>query len=112
MGDAPYRQCHENRAGGGLSQQSTRLCRILFILINILFILIFRHVFMSLSANTNINQPLFGSALLGYELSAGSCSDFYQNSNSLVGMSGRNVVRTHPYAHPQHMKVVKHLLYI
>ncbi len=29
-----------------------------------------------------------------------------------IGMSGRNVVGTHPYAHPQHIKVFKHLLYI
>jgi hypothetical protein len=27
-------------------------------------------------------------------------------------MSNHNVVGTHPYAHPQHIKVVKHLLYI
>jgi hypothetical protein len=30
----------------------------------------------------------------------------------LVGMSGRNMVGTHPYAHSQHVKVVKHLAYI
>ena len=47
------------------TQQSMRLCIILFVLINILFILIFRHVLVSSSANTNINQSLFGSALLG-----------------------------------------------
>jgi hypothetical protein len=35
-----------------------------------------------------------------------------RNSNSLVGISGRNMVGTHPHAHPQHIKVVKHLLYI
>jgi hypothetical protein len=38
--------------------------------------------------------------------------DFSQNSKSLVGMSGCNVVGTHPYAHPQHIKVVKHLIYV
>jgi hypothetical protein len=27
----------------------------------------------------------------------------------LVNKSGCNVVRTHPYSHPLHMKVVKHL---
>ena len=27
-------------------------------------------------------------------------------------MSGHNMVGTHPYAHPQHIKVVKHLLYV
>jgi len=27
-------------------------------------------------------------------------------------MSSSNVVRTHPYAHVQHMKTVKHLIYI
>ena len=31
-------------------------------------------------------------------------------SQSLVNESGRNVVRTHPYSHPLHMKVVKHLV--
>jgi hypothetical protein len=30
-------------------------------------------------------------------------------SKSLVSKSSCNVVRTHPYAHPLHMKVVKHL---
>jgi hypothetical protein len=40
MVDTPYRRRHENRAGGlRITQQST-LCSILFILINILFILI------------------------------------------------------------------------
>ena len=47
-----------------------------------------------------------------HELMGVGCPDFKQNSNSLVGMSGRNVVGTHPYAHLQHIKVVKHLLYI
>jgi hypothetical protein len=28
---------------------------------------------------------------------------------TLVSMSGRNVMGTHPYAHPQHIKFVKHL---
>ena len=27
-------------------------------------------------------------------------------------MGSRNMVGTHPYAHPQHIKVVKHLMYI
>ena len=31
----------------------------------------------------------------------------YSAQISLVGMSGRNVVGTHPYAHPQHIMVVK-----
>jgi len=30
----------------------------------------------------------------------------------LVGMGGHNVVGRHPYAHPQHIKVLKHLIYI
>jgi hypothetical protein len=30
----------------------------------------------------------------------------------LADMSSWNVARTHPYAHPQHMKVVKHLVYV
>ena len=42
----------------------------------------------------------------------GQYPEFYQNSKSLVNMSSRNVVRTHPYAHPQHMKVVKLLAYV
>ena len=33
-------------------------------------------------------------------------------SKSLVSMSSCNVARTHPYAHPQHMKVVKHFVYV
>jgi len=41
-----------------------------------------------------------------------SSPDFWQNSKSLVGMSNHSVVGTCPYAHPQHIKVVKHLLYI
>ena len=41
-----------------------------------------------------------------------TCPDLWQNSKSLVGMSNHNVVGTHPYAHPQHIKVVKHLIYI
>ncbi len=47
------------------------------------------------------------------ELLAGSCPDFVlQKSESLVGMSSRNMVGTHPHAHPQHIKVVKHHSYI
>ena len=45
-------------------------------------------------------------------LMGGSSPDFWQNSLSLVGMSGHSVVGTHPYSHPQHIKVVKHLIYI
>ena len=44
--------------------------------------------------------------------SAETCPDLWQNSTSLVGMGGRNVVGTHPYAHPQHIKDVKYLIYI
>jgi len=47
-----------------------------------------------------------------HDISAETCPDLRQNSKSLVDMSGHNVVWTHPYAHPQHVKVVKHLLYI
>jgi len=47
-----------------------------------------------------------------HDISAETCPDLWQNSNSLVDMSGRKVVWTHPYAHPQHIKIVKHLLYI
>jgi hypothetical protein len=32
-------------------------------------------------------------------------------STGLFDETTRNVIRTHPYANPQHMKVVKHLLY-
>ena len=45
-------------------------------------------------------------------ISSETCPDLWQNSTSLIGKSGRNVVKTHPYAHPQHIKVVKHLIYI
>jgi hypothetical protein len=31
---------------------------------------------------------------------------------SLEDGSYHNIVRTHPYAHPQHMNVVKHLSYV
>jgi hypothetical protein len=34
---------------------------------------------------------------------------FLGDLQSLVNESGRNVVRTHPYSHPLHMKVVKYL---
>ena len=34
------------------------------------------------------------------------------NSKSLVNLSSHYVLRTHPYAHPQHMKVVKHFVYV
>jgi hypothetical protein len=50
MGDAPYRRCHENQAGGGVWPNNPPLIC---------------HVLVSSSANTNNNQPLFGSALLG-----------------------------------------------
>jgi hypothetical protein len=33
-------------------------------------------------------------------------------SKSLVKESGCNVVRTHPYAHPLHMKFVKHISWV
>ena len=46
-----------------------------------------------------------------HDLSAGGGPDFSQNSKSLVGMSGCNVVGTHPYAHQQHIMIVKHLIY-
>jgi len=38
--------------------------------------------------------------------------DLWHNSTSFVDMSGHNVVWTHPYAHPQHIMVVKYLIYI
>ncbi len=47
-----------------------------------------------------------------HHISAETCPDLWQNSTSSVNMSGRSVVWTHPYAHPQHIMVVKHLLYI
>jgi len=47
-----------------------------------------------------------------HDISAETCPDLWQNSKSLVDMSGNKVVWTHPYAHPQHVKVVKHLIYI
>jgi len=40
----------------------------------------------------------------------GSYPEFLLSSKSLDCMSSCNVVRTHPYAHPQHMKVVKHFV--
>ena len=47
-----------------------------------------------------------------HHLLPGSNPEFSPTSKSLVGMSSCNVVRTHPYAHPQHMKVVKHFVYV
>jgi hypothetical protein len=48
-----------------------------------------------------------------HQLLHGHYPEFYQNSKSLVSISSNdNVVRTHPYAHPQHMKAVKHLSYV
>ncbi len=37
---------------------------------------------------------------------------FRRTSTSLAVYSNSNAMRTHPYAHPQHMKIVKHLIYI
>ena len=45
-------------------------------------------------------------------ISSETCPDLWQNSTSLVGMGGHNMMGTHPYAHPQHIKVVKHLICI
>ena len=46
-----------------------------------------------------------------YHLAAGT-----PNSKGVFGIwadrSQGNVVRTHPYAYPQHMKVVKHFIYV
>jgi hypothetical protein len=48
---------------------------------------------------------------LHHELLPGSYQEFEQNPKSLVNTSSHNAARTHPYAHPQHMKVVKHFVY-
>ena len=45
-------------------------------------------------------------------ISSETCPDLWQNSTSLVNMGGHNMMGTHPYAHPQHIKVVKHIIYI
>ena len=59
-----------------------------------------------------------GSVLIGptalitalhHHLLPRSYPDFLVTSHSFVSRGCWNVVRTNPYAHPQHMKVVKHL---
>ena len=52
-------------------------------------------------------SPLF---TVTYQLRLAQICGKIPQAWSAVG--GHNVVGTHPYAHPQHIKVVKHILYI
>jgi len=64
-------------------------------------------------SDIDIGSILIGSTAsitaLHHHLSTRSYPDFSVTSQRLVNESGRNVVRTHPYSHPLHMKFVKHL---
>jgi hypothetical protein len=64
-------------------------------------------------SNIDVGSFLIGSTAsvtaFHHYLSTRSYPDFSMNSQRLVNESGRNVVRTHPYAHPLHMKIFKHL---
>ena len=76
------------------------------------------HCIWMLSTNLHVSDIDVGSILIGstasitalhHHLLPRRYPDFLVTSQSLVNESGRNVVRTHPYSHPQHMKVVKRL---
>jgi hypothetical protein len=74
-----------------------------------------------LSNTLHVSDIDMGSILIGstasitalhHHLLPRSYPNFYRKvcqQGLLVNESGRNVVRTHPYSHPLHMKVVKHL---
>ena len=63
-------------------------------------------------SDIDIGSVLIGSTAsitaLHHHLSTRSYPDFSMTSQSLVNESGLNVVRTHPYAHPPYMKIVKY----